>query len=1234
MKKTLFQKVICFILSVATLFGVVAVSASAAVRPSDEELADRLKGPNSSAATLMEMQSVVGTSSYAEYVQSFPDNKPGKGTITVYDYDKTGNGRVIVEDLDENGETFDLIGDAASAFLSSDCTESFIKEQEKWSEFEIFDISSGKQNVAKPGKDGNSVYLSATSSGKFSFEIDKSQVGLYYIKIEYYNCHISVGNGKSSISTIERKLYINDAVPFDEAGSLSIKKYWGFDNFVGETVENTDEGDDYYIWYETVDEDNGMCTSYKYVVEIKDGKKTTKTYKISSDINGNSMAPGMVQTSKWSTYYCQDSTGYYHGYFSFYMPEGTHSITLEAEREPMIIKSIELVPVTDDALVSYDDIQKEYEDAGYTSPEGGHVTKIEAEFPDYVSDSSVYATNDNSSAETQPIQSSSQLYNVIGENSYNTVGQWAAYKFQVNKTGLYSLNMRFKQNALQGMYICRAIKLSGGVPGTPGSYGLGDGTPAAPFAEAYNAQFSYDKEWQSQFIGDKVYYRDGQRVDIAEYKVNQDGNYIDADGNEVDIETYDRPFQFYFVEGVEYTLYVECSLGSLKELIQRVENSLDSINECYLKILQLTGNDPDEYRDYNFKEVMPEVLYELLLQAIELDAVKQQFEVLCGTNGSHITTLQTVAILLDKMGSDDGDNIAANMSTLKSYLGTLGTWINNSKSSSMMVDIIEVAPTEANRKKELRRAEAGFFKSIGFEIASFFYSFFTEYDQMGLTVEPNENSKSIDVWLATGRDQSQIWRTMIDANDGFTKPTGVGVNLKLVTGGTLLPSILSGKGPDVYMGLGSTDVINYAIRDAVLPIGFSDEYADQLTDEQKIFSSTYYTFLNGNDYVLTYKNAEGKYIIKDTNEEYKGESKTPIFTTNSFKDVIGYDVYAQEKDTSKAHFVEAAMDTVTLLGKTYGIPQTMSFAMMFYRMDVLAELEQEVPESWDELLAILPVLQTNNMSIGVNYISAIDFMIYQKGGNMWKYPDDHDFQGAKIDLDSNIALEAFDFVCRLYSDYSFPVSYDAANRFRTGEMPIIIGDYAGIYNQLVVYATEIAGLWEFTSLPGCTNKTTGKFDYNSLAGIGATVLLHGCDDVLSAWQFMQWQTGAKAQADYGNKMVALIGPSAKYESANVDALNDLSWTASEKKAIMEQMERLYSIVNYPGSYIINRYTKFAFLAAVNDGAKAVDALTGYIDAINAEIKRKREEFNLPVIDADQTLEEAKQELLEQRQKNK
>ena len=73
----------------------------------------------------------------------------------------------------------------------------------------------------------------------------------------------------------------------------------------------------------------------------------------------------------------------------------------------------------------------------------------------------------------------------------------------------------------------------------------------------------------------------------------------------------------------------------------------------------------------------------------------------------------------------------------------------------------------------------------------------------------------VQVWDALN---DPIIGTMIDADNGFSDSTRYGVALKLVTGGTLLPSILSGKGPHVYMGLGASDVINYAIREAVVGI--------------------------------------------------------------------------------------------------------------------------------------------------------------------------------------------------------------------------------------------------------------------------------------------------------------------------------------------------------------------------------------------------------------------------------
>ena len=1132
MKKSLLQKVLCLILSATTLFGVIAITAMAA---------DTDRGTNrDTASSLEEMKQLVGVSSYDEYLEEH-------GAVIA-----NPNAEIIKVDIVNN-----LVpgSSAQTPDASQDCGIAMDKNPDLWQNF-------GEENGS------SSVYLPSSGQSTWTFTLPDNASGYYYIKIVYYSCNISGDDQKpvgspSSISSIERKLLIDGAVPFDESSNITFDKSWEF-TYVTEEVTETDEEDSYNISYYDDAEDGYQ----KVVTIVKDGVKTVKTYTITEDINGNSMLPNVQAIPSWNTYYCQDSTGYYEGFFTFYLLNGSHQITLEAEREPVIIKSIELVPYgyegteadtsTEIDLPTYAEVKKEYEDKGYTAATNGSIINIQAEFPDLVSDSSVYATNDNSSSATYPSHPNAQVYNVIGENSYNTVGQWAAYKFTVTETGLYKISMRYLQSALQGMYICRAIKLAGG------SYGLADGTPTAPFVEAYSAQFNYDKNWQSDYVGD--------------------GN-IDA-------------FEFYFEKGVEYTLYLECSLGSLKNLIQRVEAVLSSVNESYLTILQLTGSSPDEYRDYQFFAIIPEVLVNLINQAKELMDVQAELIELCGTNGSHVATLETIAILLNKMGQNNGDDVAANMSNLKSYLGTLGTWINNSKKGTLIVDSITIVPSDTS-SDDLPKAKAGFFSSLWFEIRSFIYSFIIDYDAMGLTVEPDEDTVSVDVWLATGRDQSNIWRTMVDAKEGFTDQTGYGVNLKLVTGGTLLPSILAGKGPDIYMGLGSSDVINYAIRDAVMSIGSTH---DDIPAVEAFRNDPTKAVFNNESYIY-YDEETETYSYTTELDPSKGKLS---FVSETFDKVQG------------DNYVSAATDTLELGGIVYGVPSEMSFSMMFYRMDILADLGQEVPETWSDLLSILPTLQANNMQVGVSYIAALDFMLYQKGGSLWKYEDDAEYAGARIDLDSTVALDTFAFVCRLYTDYSFPVSYDAPNRFRTGEMPIVVGDYVGTYNTLTVYATEIEGLWEFCPLPGCE---TGEYDedgkeiinYNSLAGVSATVMLHGCDNTAAAWAYLQWQTSAKVQGNYGNKMVALIGPSAKYHAANKNAIDYLSWTASEHAAIRDQMEHMSSIVNYPGSYIKDRYMKFAFLETVNDGSNAVEALSQYIDAMNSEITRKRQEFGLSVL---------------------
>jgi hypothetical protein len=251
------------------------------------------------------------------------------------------------------------------------------------------------------------------------------------------------------------------------------------------------------------------------------------------------------------------------------------------------------------------------------------------------------------------------------------------------------------------------------------------------------------------------------------------------------------------------------------------------------------------------------------------------------------------------------------------------------------------------------------------------------------------------------------------------------------------------------------------------------------------------------------------------------------------------------------------------------------------------------------------------MEIGITTDTNIH--LYQQGGTL--FADN----GMRINLDSKIGLASFRKMCEFFTKYGFPYQYDAANRFRTGEMPILIGDYTGLYNQLKVFATEIEGLWTMVPVPGVARED-GTVNNCAISSVSASVMVRGSEDHTSdAWTYIKWFTGNECQEEYANEMVAIMGPSAKYNTANIQALENLPWTTEEYTRIKAQFDNLASVPNYPGSYIIGRYTDFAFLAAYNDNEDPTEALLGYIYTINKEITRKRAEFGLETLEQGETL---------------
>ena len=132
-------------------------------------------------------------------------------------------------------------------------------------------------------------------------------------------------------------------------------------------------------------------------------------------------------------------------------------------------------------------------------------------------------------------------------------------------------------------------------------------------------------------------------------------------------------------------------------------------------------------------------------------------------------------------------------------------------------------------------------------------------------------------------------------------------------------------------------------------------------------------------------------------------------------------------------------------------------------------------------------------------------------------------------------------------------------------------------------------------------------------------MIEGSKNEEAAWEFIKWYTGAECQTDYANEMVAIIGDSAKHPTANRTALSQMPWTRAEYAEVQKQFENLAAVPNYPGYYILGRYTEFAFLAAYNNDADPSTELLSYINTINTEISRKRLEFGLETLEIGQTL---------------
>lgn len=571
----------------------------------------------------------------------------------------------------------------------------------------------------------------------------------------------------------------------------------------------------------------------------------------------------------------------------------------------------------------------------------------------------------------------------------------------------------------------------------------------------------------------------------------------------------------------EHKITLEAVLGDIGTLLGRAENSLSKLNEIYRGIILVTGSNPDEYRSYNFNETIPDIIKNIEEQYNEISDICKQINSITGSNSEYTTILNKLTRQLKLMYTEPDDNIPSLLSQFKTNIGSFGTWLLSASEQPLMLDCIYILGSNTDCPK----ANKSVLNELLFQTKCFIASFTQDYNSVGLRKDADYKDE-LNVWVPKGRDQAQIIRSLSDSM--FTEKHKAKVNIKLVSAGNLLPSVLGGNSPDVALCNSMSSVMDYAIRNALYPL-------------------------------------------------------------SDFKD------YASVAE----RFISEATIPYTYKGKTYALPEELTFPMFFYRTDIFESLGLSEPETWNDFLETIPIIQSQGMNAGID-LNCFYILLYQNGGSL--YVND----GERTALDTDTAQAVFKEYTELFTLYQLPVSYDFANRFRTGEMPCGIVNYT-TYNQLTVFAPEIKGDWKMIPVPGEADEN-GIIRHISVADGIASFIMKNSKNKELAWEFLKWWTDSETQSSYGLKMESILGAAAKQPTANTEALTKMSWTSSEYKNIIAQLNDVRAIPQVPGGYYTGRILSFAFNKAYNKLTDPVETLDEYIDELNDELSRRRKEF--------------------------
>ena len=292
----------------------------------------------------------------------------------------------------------------------------------------------------------------------------------------------------------------------------------------------------------------------------------------------------------------------------------------------------------------------------------------------------------------------------------------------------------------------------------------------------------------------------------------------------------------------------------------------------------------------------------------------------------------------------------------------------------------------------------------------------------------------------------------------------------------------------------------------------------------------------------------------------------------------------------------------------YGLPDTENFYALFYRTDILNALDIPVPDTWEDVKEIMPILKRYGMNFYLPLSSGTSLkafdatlpFLFQYGSDIY---EDNAFA---VSLDNPESVSALETMTELYTIYSMDVTVSSFyNDFRLGLSPIGVGDF-GMYITLLNAAPDIQGLWKIALLPGVDHE--GVIDRSAPGAQTANMIFKNTEKPDESWAFLKWWASTETQISFTSMLLSTFGKEYLWNSANTAAFNTLNIQENDIDIILEQWSHLRELPKVPGNYQVELEISNLWNSVVIDRANVRVLLNDGIIKMNREIAKKMAEF--------------------------